>query len=164
MSLTRFSSDTLCALGLLLFSLLLWFWLIPGFIGPGDDRALPWALTLIIGALALILLMVSLSRQGKTQIAADEEDPFLERDEHGEPWRLYLLIAMWGADVYLMRVFGFYPLSLLAVAASFVILGMHDWRRIPLWSVAPLIVVYLVFEQGFSLRMPRGSLFVSLLG
>ena len=164
MTATRLSSDTLCSIGLLLFTALLWFWLIPAFIAQGDDRVLPRALALIIGGLGFILLLVSLSGPGKGQIAADEEDPFLERDTHGEPWRLFLLMAVWGADVLLIRALGFYPMSLMALATSFVILGMREWWRVTLWSVVPLVAVYLLFEHGFALLLPRGRLIAALLG
>lgn len=164
MSLRRLSSDTVCSIGLLVFTGLLWFWLIPSFIRAGDEQALPRAITLIIGVLGLLLLLVSLSKSGQGQIAADEEDPFLERDTHGEPWRLFLLMGVWGADVLLMRALGFYPMSLVALVASFVILGMRDWWQITIWSVAPLVTVYLLFEHGFSLFLPRGRLITALLG
>lgn len=160
----RVSSDCATALGLLVFVAALWFWLIPGWVGAADDRLLPEAMAVVIGVLALILLVVSLRGAGSRQLAADEDDPFLERDAHGDPAPLFLLMLVWLADAIAMRWVGFYPTSAVALVLSFIILGLRQWQGIALWTVLPLIGVYVVFEHGFSLFMPRGQLLVGWLG
>ena len=159
----RVSSDSATAIGLLAFAAALWFWLIPGWVGTADDRLLPETMAVVIGGLALILLVVSLRGAGTRQRAADEDDPFLERDAHGDPAPLFLLMLVWLVDAIAMRWFGFYPTSAVALVVSFIILGLREWKEIMLWTVLPMIGVYIIFEQGFALFMPRGRLLVDWL-
>ena len=74
------------------------------------------------------------------------------------PPRFILLIAVWGLDVFLMQWLGFYPLSFLALVSSMLLFGMRRWGSILFWSIVPLVIMYFIFEYGFSLTLPRGIL------
>ena len=154
------------AAALIVFSLALWFWFIPAFAGTGEQTIMPRIAAALIGGLSLLMLVVSTlrlmvaARRPGGSVPAD--DPFLELDRQGEPLALYLVVAIWGTVLLFPGYFGLHLGSGIAVAATFLVLGVRRPVTLVLWTVAPIVVLHMVFEQVFSLRLPRGAL-VSLM-
>ena len=154
----RRKADTIVGLVLLASAALLWFWLIPDFVqGGSGDQLFIRALAIVIAGMAGLLLGSSLM-PSPSAVPTDDAQLLIERDDRGEPPRFILLIAVWGLDVFLMQWLGFYPLSFLALVSSMLLFGMRRWGSILFWSIVPLVIMYFIFEYGFSLTLPRGTL------
>lgn len=152
--------DLASGAALLVFALLLWFWLIPTFGGSGEQLLLPRLVAGTVGALALVLLAGTAFRQ---RSAVQGDDPFVELGG-GEPGPLLALAAVWGLYCLGLDLLGFYAGGLLALPASFLLLGVRRPVAIAGWTLGSLVLLHLVFERGFQLRMPKGDLERLVLG
>lgn len=154
--------NAVMAAALIVFALALWFWFIPTFAGSGEQTIMPRIAAALIGGLSLLMLVISTlrlmaaARRPVGAVATD--DPFLELDRQGEPRALCLIVAIWGIVLLFVGYFGLHLGSGLAVAATFFVLGVRRPVTLIVWTVAPIVVLHLVFEQVFSLRLPRGAL------
>ncbi len=150
------------AAALIVFSLALWLWLIPTYAGAGEQTIMPRIATALVGALSVLMLAVSAARLMVAARApggsASIDDPFLELDRKGEPAALYVIIAIWGAVLLYLGEVGIHLGAGIAVFATFLVLGIRQPMTLIVWTLVPIIVLHLVFEQLFSLRLPRGSL------
>jgi hypothetical protein len=145
--------DLASGAALLVFALLLWFWLIPAFGGSGEQLLLPRLVAGTVGALALVLLAGTVARRR----AAAGDDPFVELGG-GEPKPLVALAGVWALYCLGLDFLGFYIGALAALPASFLLLGVRRPVVIGGWTVGALLLLHLVFERGFQLRMPKGVL------
>lgn len=145
--------DLASGAALLVFALLLWLWLIPAFGGSGEQLLLPRLVAGTVGALALVLLAGTLVRRR----AIGGDDPFVELGG-GEPMPLVALAAVWALYCLGLDLLGFYIGALLALPASFLLLGVRRPIVIAGWTIGVLVLLHLVFERGFQLRMPKGTL------
>jgi hypothetical protein len=144
---------------LLVFSLILWFVLIPVHAGGhGDHTTLAQIAAVLIGALALLLIVLAAAGIPSASATATEDDPFLDVGGGREPPRLILLAGVWGLFVVGLVYLGFYISGAVAVSTSFVLLGIRSPLRIAGWTAGALAVSYLVFDLGFKLALPTGKL------
>jgi hypothetical protein len=148
------------AAALVLFAAAMWFWLIPDFAGAGDQVLLPRFITLVIGALSLMMLVA-------TWVASpsrvDDSDPFIERGG-GESWPVMALAVVWGIYAFAIHEIGFYLGGGLALIASFLLMGVRRPLPLAAWTVGTLIGVWIVFEILFELRLPRGLIEQAITG
>ncbi|MAO56097.1 MAG: hypothetical protein CMM61_10390 [Rhodospirillaceae bacterium] len=149
---------------LLAFSLALWFVLIPLYAGGhGDHTTLAEIAAIVIGSLSALLILLAALGIPSASATAAEDDPFLDIGGEAEPPRLILLAAVWGLFVVGLSYVGFYISGGLAVAISFLLLGIRQPLRIALWTAGSLVISYLVFDLGFKLSLPTGRLIDALL-
>ncbi len=153
--------DLAIAAALLGFAAALWFWLIPTYAGAGAQVILPRLATVVIGALALAMLVTTLVAPPPVDVAAD--DPFLELGG-GEAPVILAVAAVWAGFAFLIDGLGFYLGGALALVGSYLLLGVRRWLKVALWTGGTLVAVYLVFEQGFQLPIPEGSLEEAIIG
>lgn len=156
--------DALAGVALLLFAVVLWFVLIPFYAGGHGEHAIVAEIAaILIGGLALVLLILAASGIPSASGTAGEDDPFLELDAGREPPKLFVLAAIWGLYVVGLYFVGFYVSGLLAVAASIALLGIRRPFVLVPCAVGAVAASYVVFELGFKLTLPRGSLVQLLL-
>jgi hypothetical protein len=148
------TSDVVIGAVLLLFGAALLVWLIPNFVGTGDQAILPRSVAACIALLAAALIVVRLVRPDRL---TSNPDPFIETGG-GEPLVVFLLAAIWCGFLVGTSVFGFYVGGGLALVASFLALGVRGPVPMITWIGGTLIIVYLVFERLMSLALPRGAI------
>jgi hypothetical protein len=148
------TADMLIGVVLLLFGAALLAWLIPNFVGTGDQAILPRSVAACIALLAAALIVVRLVRPDRL---TSDPDPFIETGG-GEPPVVFLLAAIWCGFLVGTSVFGFYVGGGLALVASFLALGVRGPVPMITWIGGTLIIVYLVFERLMSLTLPRGAI------
>jgi hypothetical protein len=158
----RITRDTVIAAVLVGFSIAAWLWLIPTFAGTGEQTLMPRIAVVLTGVLSLMLLGASLHRRTAGIPAAADDDPFLEMGA-GEPPRLIAIMAVWGVFLMVPGVFGLYLGAGLATALSLAIVGIRRPLTIVVWTLVPLGFMFVSFEYGFGLRIPRGTLVTWLL-
>jgi len=148
-------ADMLIGAALLAFGAALLLWLIPSFVGTGDQAILPKFVAVSISVLAASLIVVRLLRP--EHAGAPDSDPFVETGG-GEPMIIALLAAIWCGFLLVTDILGFYLGGGLALAASFLALGVRSPFTSAVWIGGTMIVVYLVFERLMSLTLPRGAI------
>lgn len=153
------TADMVIGAVLLLFGAALLVWLIPNFVGTGDQAILPRFVAACIAVLAAALIVVRLVRPDRM---SGDPDPFIETGG-GEPLIVFLLAAIWCGFLVGTSVLGFYVGGGLALVASFIVLGVRSPVAMITWIGGTLLIVYLVFERLMSLTLPRGAI-GSLLG
>jgi hypothetical protein len=153
------AADMVIGAVLLLFGAALLVWLIPNFVGTGDQAILPRFVAACIAVLAAALIVVRLVRSDRL---TSNPDPFIETGG-GEPLIVFLLSAIWCGFLVGTSVLGFYVGGGLALVASFLTLGVRSPVAMITWIGGTLLTVYLVFERLMSLTLPRGAI-GSLLG
>lgn len=149
------TADILIGAALLFFGGALLLWLIPNFVGAGDQATLPKFVAVSISVLAAGLIVTRLLRPEPRN--ASESDPFVETGG-GEPMIVLLLAIIWCGFLLLTGVLGFYLGGALALAASFLALGVRAPLAAATWIAGTLIVVHLVFERLMLLTLPRGAI------
>jgi hypothetical protein len=147
-------ADIVIGAGLLAFGLALLLWLIPHFVGVGDQAILP---KFVAGSLSVLAASLIAARWLQpVRPNAVESDPFIETGG-GEPLVIAMLAAIWCGFLLATNLLGFYLGGGLALAASFIVLGIRRPVSAAAWIAGTLIVVYLVFERLMSLTLPRGA-------
>lgn len=140
--------------GMLVFSLILIWWLIPGYIADfatGDDglspRFFPYLVTIIIGLLSTVLIIRNIRLN-----SFEKSDRRLDRST----WVcIGLLIAYQQSIVYI----GLSPASFLALAGLMFLYGFRNWLVILPFSGVVVIGLSLFFELVALVPLPRGILF-----
>jgi hypothetical protein len=148
------TADVTIGAALLAFGVALLLWIIPTFVGAGDQAILPKFVAASISVLAGLLIAVRLLWPVPSE---DGADPFVETGG-GEPMILLALAAIWCGFLAATNVLGFYAGGGLALAVSFLILGVRSPATIAASIGGTLLVVYLVFERLMSLTLPRGAI------
>jgi hypothetical protein len=147
------AADLAIAAGLILFAKALWFWLIPRYVGIGDQAILPSLAALAIGALGCLIMVSRLVTRSPQNVG---DDPFVEIGG-GEPGPIVLLAVVWTCFVAALGLVGFYVGGAIALVASFLVLSVRRPIAIAAWTVGSLLFVHIVFERALSLRLPRGA-------
>lgn len=131
--------------GLLLFSIVFWFYLIPNF-APGQQEGLilRFAAGILFVSAAAHYILLLLGRVKKKANLTLKEIPIV-------------VIVAYGAYIYLVEVLGFYVSSFLLLTAVMTYLGVS--RKTLLFIPVFLTVIYLIFSQGLSIRFPQGAFF-----
>lgn len=146
--------STICIITSLLFI----FWLIPAYtsksIVRGDisSAAIPKALMYVILACGAIMLIIALLRKGKTDVRSEETT--------GAEWKK-LIFVLCLVMIYIMAIkyVGFYVSTIIALPVSLKFFNKNmRWRAIIFSSLTMLVVIYLLFEKGLAVQMPRGLL------
>jgi hypothetical protein len=148
------TADVVIGAVLLLFGAALLVWLIPNFVGTGDQAILPRFVATCIVVLAAALIILRLVRPDRQ---TSDPDPFIETGG-GEPLIVFLLAAIWCGFLVGTGVLGFYVGGGLALVASFIALGVRNPVPMITWIGSTLILIYLVFERLMSLTLPRGAI------
>ena len=148
------TADIVIGAVLLLFGAALLVWIIPNFVGSGDQAILPRFVSGCIAVLAAGLIVARLVRPDRV---TSDSDPFIEIGG-GEPLIVFLLAAIWCGFLVGTSVLGFYVGGGLALAASFLVLGVRNPVSIFAWIGGTLLIVYLVFERLMLLTLPRGAI------
>jgi hypothetical protein len=148
------TADVVIGTVLLLFGAALLVWLIPNFVGTGDQAILPRFIAACIAVLAGALIVVRLVRPDRL---TTDPDPFIEIGG-GEPLIVFLLAAIWCGFLVGTSALGFYFGGGLALVASFLALGVRSPVAMITWIGGTLLLVYLVFERLMSLTLPRGAI------
>lgn len=138
---------------------LLWFVMIDAY-APGAEQGLfPRVIVVWLAIFAALLTGLSLwTLYGRGSPAAPEQQPEADAAKT-EPPRLafvFGLIVLWIPYVILIGHLGFYLSALLMLVPSMLYLGVRDWRRLVATPALALGLIYLVFEEGLNLVLPRG--------
>lgn len=158
-------TDILLSLALVGVCLFTWFWLIPTFAGVGEQALMPRIAVALTGALSSVMLAVNAVRimrvreiGGAPETQPDtNDDPFLELDGKGEPLPLLVIMAAWGVVITFSEFFGLQIGAALAMAVTFLMVGATRLTLV-LGSLIPIIVLHIVFQYVFGLRVPHGTL------
>ena len=148
---TDFKYSLVC----IFFSVIFLVWLIPAYTptsnisGDMSSDTLPNVMMLIILACGLIMLVKSFFSAGGALPGA-----FV-------PWkRLLLVLACVFLYLLALNRIGFYVTTLFVLPLTVYYFNRSlSWRKILLSSAVLLIFIYVLFEMGLSVKMPRGFLF-----
>ena len=142
---------------------LLAFWVIPAYVESGPTALMPY-LSVLWMALFSTWLVYSGLRHRRHARSSGEEAALIDRADlgAGESVKVILLILVWGIHIFLLSFFGYYLGGFLALVASMAILGKRSCKAMILWSAGALLAMYLLFEKGLQLRLPKGDLIETL--
>jgi hypothetical protein len=73
----------------------------------------------------------------------------------------YVVPIVYAAGMY---VFGFWVASLVCLSGLMLLLGERRYMLVATITIGTLVAIYLVFEFGFSIRMPKGLILEALQG
>jgi len=147
----------LCLGGVIfLFSLVLMFWLIPGYVidyATGDKglspRFFPYLVALTIALLSSILIYKAL-RPAENQIQP-ETTRQIDRST-------IICAGVFIAYQQAIPIIGFIPASFLALISLMVLYGFRNWLTIGIFSTVLIAVLSLFFEKVAQVLLPRGLL------
>jgi hypothetical protein len=151
--------DVILGVALIVLSGVIWFWLIPEFAGGhGEHVIVAEIATIMIASLAFLMAVLSFLGIPVESPAAEQEDPFLNTDLGAEPAGLWMLIAVWGVCIFSLQWIGFYVAGAAALVLTFLLVGVRSPLRIAAIVLTALVLVYVVFDLGFHLELPKGRL------
>jgi amino acid transporter len=153
------TKDRFLGIILIIFCGILWFFLIPTYVRGQEQSLFPKMITVWIGAFSIIFLINSVF-QPLARKSEEESDKSLERGSTRNSWisgtSLLGLMIGWGFYIFLIPHMGFYPAAFLLLLSSMYFLGVDNWKVLLFRSGLAVLMVYLVFEIGLNLRLPRG--------
>jgi hypothetical protein len=140
----------------LLFSLILIFWLIPGFVtdyATGEKglspRFFPYLVAVTIALLSSILIYKTLwPVEGQIQPDTTRQ---LDRST-------IICVGIFMVYQQSISIIGFIPASFLALISLMVLYGFRNWLTIAIFSVALITVLSFFFEKVAQVPLPRGLL------
>jgi len=110
----------------------------------------PWVLAGLLALLSLLLLVSSLStKNDDTPVSLPKRDLFGITG-------LLVLIALY---VKLMSYLGFIPVSIVFLALLTWIAGSRKPLGIAFFSIITTVIIYLLFQNFFSVQLPAGIFF-----
>ena len=135
-------------------SVIIYFLIIPREVGHGGFHGLSPALfprisTSIIGVLSGLIFLRTLSKDSL------EKFPLTK----GELSSVLIFIAGSAAYIYGIKYVGYYISTTVASIGFMLYLGVRKWRVLILLTLILEVCLYLLFEKGLRLTMPRGFLF-----
>ncbi len=176
---TEFKYALIC----ILFSAIFLLWLIPAYTpsstiaGDISSAALPNAMMLIIllcGIVMLVRCLLAEAVRGSTAAAAGGGGTEAARDSkaeaavgeyadeaaNGRPARLLLVLVCVLAYLLALNGIGFYLTTILVLPLAVRFYNRSlGWGKILLSSAVLLLFIYVLFEMGLSVKMPRGIFF-----
>jgi len=149
----RLNKDIVTGGILLVFSMILYFFIIPKEIShTSNEDIYSKFFTILLGCLSFFLLI-----QG-----------FLNKEKWGLQKKLtsikgrdlYIAIFIGGITLsgWLISFVGFYIMSVIIIVGFLFYLGIRNWIKIFCLCSGFLILIYLLFEKGLNVRLPRGFL------
>ena len=156
----RARRDICLSLGVVLFSLILILWLIPGFVSDyttGEKelspRFFPYMIAGILALLSLLLLYQNLRR------AADPAE-----DSKGRGIDRSIIICMIVFLIYQQSIafIGLIPASFITLVVLMLLYGFRNWLTIGTFSIILIVALSIFFEKVALVPLPRGSIFESL--
>ena len=121
-------------------------------------RLFPRVLSVLGGVCAAGVLVRSLMRLRAPRSQRPQQATPLSRSD--------LVISYIGPVVYAvgLYVFGFWIASVVCLAGLMLLLGERRYFLVAAITVGTLLAIYVVFELGFSIRMPKGLIIELLQG
>jgi len=149
----RLNKDIVTGGILVVFSMILYFVIIPTEV-PHNNNAdfYPKFFTAVLGCLSFFLLIQGFRNKEKWEI--QEKLSSIKRKH------LHIMIFMAGIVLsgWLISFVGFYIVALIIAVGLLFYLGMRNWVKIFCLCSGLLIFIYLLFEKGLRIRLPRGFL------
>ena len=149
----RLNKDIVTGGILLVFSMILYFFIIPKEIShTSNEDIYPKFFTIILGCLSFFLLIQGFLNKEKWSLQK-KLTSIKGRD-------LYIAIFIGGITLsgWLISFVGFYIMSVIIIVGLLFYLGIRNWIKIFCLCSGFLILIYLLFEKGLSVRLPRGFL------
>jgi hypothetical protein len=141
---------------------------------PGvTPRTVPYGVAAGIALLCLIRLaalwIVPQSLAGASEVVASDPEADLEPDSEPEEERYTGRLALIVAGCFLFSALlvpylGFYLAGISFVAGIMGILGERRLRFLVLVPTGLALAIYVLFEMGFSIRLPKGTLLLGWFG
>lgn len=153
--------DAILSVALLLFAAFVWFYLIPEYAGGHGEHVIVAEIAAVLIAV-LAGLMGILTFLGIAVEANTADDPFLNMSLGAEPHGLWWMTAIWGACIFGLHAIGFYAGGAAALLLTFLLLDIRAPLKILAIVSGALAIIYVVFEMGFHLDLPKGTLFHGL--
>lgn len=150
---TRLNKDIVTGGILLVFSMILYFFIIPKEIShTSKEDIYPKIFTTILGCLSFFLLIQGFLNKEKWSLQK-KLTSIKGRD-------LYIVIFIGGITLsgWLISFVGFYIMSVIIIVGLLFYLGIRNWIKIFCLCSGFLILIYLLFEKGLRVRLPRGFL------
>ncbi len=157
--------ETLLLVGFLMLAGVLWFVVVPAGIPVSrmaagatlTPRSLPYAVAAAIAVLCALRLAMLWLRAPRDEGATPA--PAAGAGESRHPFRLAIIVAL--CLIYghsLIPLAGFYLSSMLLLAVVALLLGERRWPYLLLVPPGLALAVYLLFERGFMIRLPKGAI------
>lgn len=171
------SSEIRLLIALLVLVAIFTFWLIPNSIedpeGFGYAQGLaPSFSAYVVAIIATITLLLRLLRVLKsnpinvhpTAQSSQSESSELVQDEPGKQKRAWMIIGTCLLFAFVLIPYvGFYISSFAFVVLLAIVMGEHRPVMLIALPVLLLVAVYLGFEEGFTISLPRGELILLIL-
>ncbi len=103
----------------------------------------------------LILSIILIVAKSKTSPAEDDVEPFRRK----ELSQVGGTVIIMGLCVFLIKTIGFFVCTTGALVGLMLYLGARNWKVICIAMVVLPVFIYLLFEKGLNLELPRGILF-----
>lgn len=150
--------NTIAAILLLLLSLWLLFFAIPLQIPTSErdeisPRFFPQVASIILGLLCLILFFKEFKN-----CKSSKRIHQIKRLGNQE-FQVLGLVSILIAYGWSVPLIGFYISSALILIGLYVWLGLKNWLRITLICICCMIFIYLLFEKGLQVQLPRGFIY-----
>ena len=144
---------------MLVFSVLFMFWIIPAFVESKAAALMPQIAVCWIAVFSVLLIHTGLIRF-RTGQRSDEEAALVDSADlgTGESPHVMLLFVVWGIHIFLLPLLGYYLGGVLVLAFSMAVLRKRSYRKIAVWALGTLAVMYALFEKSLQLRLPKGYL------
>lgn len=166
MKLETRAGETVLLLGFIGLAAVLWFVVVPAGIPTSrmsagaavTPRSLPYAVALSIAVLCLVRL-AALWLLPQPELEDPQVPAGSGAGETRHPFRLAAIVVLclfYGHT--LIPLAGFYLSSILLLAVVAVLLGERHWPTLLLVPTGLAAAVFLLFERGFMIRLPKGAI------
>ena len=155
----RLNRDVLLGVGLLIFSLVVMFWLIPSGVEVQKaggmavtPRFFPHGVTAILIALSIALIIKG--AKAPSQAESDEGKKFSPA--------VVIVIVLLLVSFYGLKYLGMVPTSILAVILLVRLFNYRNWPRTIIFAIVFVVLLFLFFEKVAQVDIPRGEWFEDL--
>lgn len=153
MVLQKMSRNKILAIILIVFSLIMWFYIIPTQVCGPKEAMFPKIVTVWLIVNSIILLLRYPSEEKREKIISPNDKLYSKK--------ILIIFFVFLIYIILIYYFGFFPSSFIFLITIMMVLGMgiKDWKKMMVTTSVFLFFIYLVVERLLSFRLIRGIYF-----
>lgn len=145
------NADQKLGIGLILFSIVMWFYCIPYQIAGDAPKFFPRLIIFFILVPAILLIVTR-----KQPVSDSQRMRFIDRkDIH----KALLTAVFFIVYIGLIDVLGYFTSSFLAIMGFLYFFGERTWKGIILIPACILFFIYFVIERMLSFPLPKGMIY-----
>lgn len=143
-------TDQKLGLGLLIFCLIMWFFIIPNQVAGKAQSLFPRIITIFIGIPSLFLIIIQKDSQRQTVFSLEERKGIA---------RVIITAIIFFIYILVINFLGFFISSFVASLLFMLYFGTRDWRKIIVIPVMLLLFIYFLIERLLGFPLPSGIIF-----